>query len=63
VTDTGGNPGQIVAIERGGIVVACGKGALVLEIVQKSGGKKLSAASFLLGFPLQPGDRFECRDD
>ena len=61
--DTGGSPGQIVAIERHGIIVACGKGALVLEIVQKSGGKKLSAASFLSGFPLQLGDRFECPDD
>lgn len=60
--DTGGVPGQIVAVERRGIVVACGEGALVLETVQKSGGKKLSAASFLLGYPLQPGDRFEHKE-
>jgi methionyl-tRNA formyltransferase len=60
--DTGGVPGQIIAVERRGIVVACGEGALVLETVQKSGGKKLSAASFLLGYPLQPGDRFEHKE-
>jgi methionyl-tRNA formyltransferase len=59
---TRGVPGQIVAVERRGIVVACGDGALILEIVQKSGGKKLSAASFLLGYPLQPGDRFENKE-
>jgi methionyl-tRNA formyltransferase len=59
---TRGVPGQIVAVEHRGIVVACGDGALILEIVQKSGGKKLSAASFLLGYPLQPGDRFENKE-
>ena len=58
--DTGGEPGEIVAIERRGIIVASGEGALVLEIVQKSGGKKMSATSFLAGYPLQPGDRFKC---
>jgi methionyl-tRNA formyltransferase len=60
--DTGGLPGQIVAVERRGIVVACGEGALALEMVQKSGGKKLSAASFLSGYPLRPGDRFEDKE-
>ena len=44
-----GKPGEIVAMGRDGIVVVCGKGTLVLEIVQKIGGKKLSAASFLSG--------------
>ncbi|MEP6604958.1 MAG: methionyl-tRNA formyltransferase [Nitrosospira sp.] len=58
-----GKPGEIAAIGRDGIVVVCGDGTLVLEIVQKYGGKKMSAAEFLLGQPLRPGDRFECRDD
>ena len=58
-----GKPGEIAAIGRDGIVIVCGEGALVLEIVQKYDGKKLSAAEFLLGHALQPGDRFECRDD
>jgi len=58
-----GKPGEIVAIGRDGIVVVCGEGTLVLEIVQKYDGKKLSAAEFLLGHALQPGDCFECRDD
>ncbi|WON74951.1 methionyl-tRNA formyltransferase [Nitrosospira sp. Is2] len=59
--DTGGAPGEIVATGRDGIAVACGAGTLVLEVVQKAGGKKMSAGEFLLGHPLRPGDRFECR--
>lgn len=59
--DIAGEPGEIVAIRRDGIVVACGNGSLVLETVQKSGGIKLSAAEFLSGHSLLPGDRFECR--
>jgi Methionyl-tRNA formyltransferase len=49
-------------VKRDGIVVGCGRGSLVLEIVQKSGGKKLSAAEFLSGHSLRPGDRFESRE-
>lgn len=57
--DTAGEPGEIVAASRDGIVVVCGEGSLILEIVQKSAGKKLTAAQFLTGHPLHPGDRFE----
>jgi methionyl-tRNA formyltransferase len=62
-TDTHGKPGEIIAAGSNGIAVACGKGALVLEVVQRPGAKKLKAAEFLSGHPLQPGDRFECRND
>lgn len=55
-------PGEIVAVRPDGIVVACGKHALVLEIVQKSGGKKLRSVEFLLGHSLRRGDRFESRE-
>jgi methionyl-tRNA formyltransferase len=36
-----------------GIVVACGQGALRLTELQKPGGKRLAAAEFLKGFPLE----------
>jgi methionyl-tRNA formyltransferase len=36
-----------------GIVVACGEGALRLTELQKPGGKRLPAAEFLKGFPLE----------
>lgn len=60
--DSTRKPGEVVAITRDGIEVACGEGSLVLEIVQKSGGKKLNSAEFLSGYPLRPGDRFEHRE-
>lgn len=58
ITNTMGNPGEILSTGQEGIVVACGKGSLVLEIVQKPGGKKLSAAEFLAGHSLKPGNYF-----
>ena len=48
-----------MAIEREGIIVACGTGSIRLEIIQKSGGKRLSAAEFLTGFKLHAGDFFD----
>jgi methionyl-tRNA formyltransferase len=60
--DVPAQPGEIVSVRRDGIVVGCGRGSLVLEIVQKSGGKKLSAAEFLSGHSLRPGDRFESHE-
>lgn len=59
IPDALGQPGEIVATGHDGIVVACGEGALIVEILQKSDGKKMRAAEFLSGHSLQPGDRFE----
>ncbi|QOJ22465.1 MAG: methionyl-tRNA formyltransferase [Gammaproteobacteria bacterium] len=53
-----GKPGEIVAVDRTGIIVACGSGWLRLETVQKPGGKKMSAADFLAGNQIQPGECF-----
>ena len=58
ITNTIGRPGEILSTKQEGIVVACGKDALMLEIVQKPGGKKLSAAEFLAGYSLKPGNYF-----
>ena len=58
ITNAIGSPGEILSTEQKGIVVACGKDALMLEIVQKPGGKKLSAAEFLAGHSLKPGNYF-----
>jgi methionyl-tRNA formyltransferase len=60
--DVPAEPGEIVSVRGDGIVVGCGKGSLVLEMVQKSGGKKLSVAEFLSGHLLRAGDRFESRE-
>jgi methionyl-tRNA formyltransferase len=53
-----GEPGLVLAAGAEGIVVACGEGALRLTELQKSGGKRLSAADFLRGFALKPGHQF-----
>lgn len=59
VVDESGNPGEIISIRRNGIVVACGRHAIILETLQKPGGKKLDAAEFLTGYALQPGETFD----
>ena len=52
-------PGTIVSVDENGIGVACGDGGrLELTELQRPGGKRLPAADFLRGFPLQPGQRF-----
>lgn len=50
--DGSGTPGQVLQADAGGIVVACGAGALRLTELQKPGGKRLAAAEFLKGFAL-----------
>jgi methionyl-tRNA formyltransferase len=53
-----GKPGTVLSVEKGGIIVACGQGALCLEVLQRPNAKILPAAQFVQGFALQPGDRF-----
>jgi methionyl-tRNA formyltransferase len=53
-----GEPGEIIRFE-GGIVVACGSGALSIETLQRPGGKQLSWKDFLAGVLLKCGDRFD----
>lgn len=57
-SELSGNPGKILSIGKNGIVVACGKGALCLERLQRPNGKPLPAVQFIQGFALQPGDSF-----
>lgn len=52
-------PGEIMSSGCEGVTVACGDGAIILEKLQKSGGRKLMAAEFLAGNALQPGDCFD----
>jgi methionyl-tRNA formyltransferase len=49
-----GEPGQVLAADANGIVVACGEGALCLTELQKPGGRRLASADFLRGTPLKP---------
>jgi len=57
--DASGEIGQILAVDRSTIVVACGEGALAISELQKAGGKRLPVQQFLAGHPLKVGDRFD----
>ena len=53
-----GEAGKVLAADKHGITVACGKDALRLEILQRPGGKAQPAAQFLQAMPVKPGDSF-----
>lgn len=55
----GGLPGTVLRADKDGLLVACGNGALLLQEVQKAGGKRLALAQFLPGNPVRPGERFD----
>ncbi len=50
-------PGTVLAVDAGGITVACGSGQLRLDQLQRAGGKRLAVADFLRGQPLPVGVR------
>ena len=52
-----GAPGTVLVANKQGIVVACGKGALCLEVLQRPGGKAQPAAQFLQAVPVNVGTR------
>ena len=50
--------GTIVSADpKTGLIISCGTGLLKLEEVQAEGGKRLPAADFLRGHPLEVGTR------
>lgn len=57
VDEGSGAPGELLGVDERGITVACGQQALRLTQLQRAGGKRLAAAEFLRGFPLQRGQR------
>lgn len=58
LVQTQGEPGEVLAVDKTGIVVACGKDALRLETLQRPGGKAQPAAQFLQAVPVKTGDLF-----
>jgi len=51
-------PGRVLECGKLGIVVACGEHALRILELQLEGGRRLTAAQFLAGHALKPGDDF-----
>jgi methionyl-tRNA formyltransferase len=52
-----GERGEILSVDRDGIVVACGEGAVRLEKVQPEGGRAMSAWEYAQGRRVRKGDR------
>lgn len=54
-----GIPGTVLLADpKHGFHVACGEGALDILELQASNAKRMSAAAYLLGHPIQPGQKF-----
>lgn len=53
-----GLPGEVVETSERGIRVACATGSVLIEELQPEGGKRLRAAQWLAGHPVQIGARF-----
>jgi methionyl-tRNA formyltransferase len=52
-----GTPGEILQADKAGLIIGCGTGSLRVTTLQREGGRRLSAAEFLLGHPLIPGQK------
>lgn len=59
VTSDDGSPGEVLDASPHGILIACGKGAVLVKELQRASGKRLTSGEFLRGFPLVRGERFE----
>jgi methionyl-tRNA formyltransferase len=58
VAPNSGSPGRILSAEKSGILVACGSEALKILVLQREGGRRMSAQEFLAGKSLVPGQSF-----
>ena len=54
-----GDPGEVLRADAYGVVVACGRGALRVTELQPAGGRRMSAAAFVAGRRIAPGERFD----
>lgn len=48
-----GEPGSILGLSKTGLRIACGQGAVEIRSLQAQGGKRMSAADYFRGHPLQ----------
>lgn len=50
-----GRPGEVIAADKSGLLVACGTGALRVLELQPEGGRRMKVPDFLAGHALPPG--------
>jgi methionyl-tRNA formyltransferase len=58
VTPQTGAAGEILEANKAGVIIACGQQALRVLTLQREGGRRMTAAEFLTGHPLKPGQVF-----
>jgi len=51
-----GEPGAVLSADEAGLLVACGEGALRVSELQRAGSRRLGAADFLRGCPIESGE-------
>lgn len=51
-----GSPKQVLKADKDGLIVACGKDALNIQILQPENGRKMSAKDYLLGHRIAVGE-------
>ena len=53
VVEGSGEPGQILGLNKTGLVIACGEGAVEIRSLQAEGGKRMAAPDYFRGHPLE----------
>jgi methionyl-tRNA formyltransferase len=53
IAEGSGEPGQILALTKTGLKVACGQGAVEIRSLQAEGGKRMAAPDYFRGHPLE----------
>jgi methionyl-tRNA formyltransferase len=51
-------PGTVIAVSKTAISVACGSGSLAIASLQPAGSRRMTAAEFIAGHRIAPGDKF-----
>jgi len=57
IAQASGTPG-VVLESQGGLVIACGTGAIEVLKIQQSGRRRMNGAAFLRGYTLARGEKF-----
>ena len=53
IVEGSGQPGQILELNKKGLVIACGEGAVEIRSLQAEGGKRMAAPDYFRGHPLE----------
>ena len=53
LTEGNGTPGEVLGLTKTGLRVACGEGAVEIRTLQAEGGKRMGAADYFRGHPLE----------